>query len=133
MTNGGEKGNEPSQDAITLPLHTSSVHGLGSSLPHLCHSSPYGRFAQRMEKGDERSERARGQTKSEETGTYRILLSHEIDGVRKEKERLTASMSVGPPCRRSVYGRFLCLLPFTSRRRRPEGLRPEGFAPACGA
>lgn len=25
--------------------------------------------------------------------TYRILLSHEIDGVRKEKERLTASMS----------------------------------------
>lgn len=24
--------------------------------------------------------------------TYRILLSHEIDGVRKEKERLTASM-----------------------------------------
>lgn len=28
--------------------------------------------------------------------TYRILLSHEIDGVRKEKERLTASMSHPP-------------------------------------
>ena len=27
--------------------------------------------------------------------TYRILLSHEIDGVRKEKERLTASMFAG--------------------------------------
>ena len=54
--------------------------------------------------------------------TYRILLSHEIDGVRKEKERLTASMSrLFSLHTRSSYSHLL-----------PVGTRRETERMGCG-